>query len=644
MFKLESNRIKREFKITNGSFYASQILNKYSGMSFVPDGNGCEFVIRFTDGSDFSAKGLAVTDSREENSRLKFVFEECLGVKVTLEYWVHDDGNTICKQLTLDQKDDDRKIDFVYLDNIGIINSQSHLGVEIIDNAIIPDTWAVLGQPFYVDSLFFGCEFPGTDSRIVHGMGRIKYYIGHSVGNNYKCPITVMGAADDNNVQSVKKAFFEYIDFISQDIKPRFNYNNWFETMGKANAQSVQNDFAAVYAAAKENGLEPFDSYVVDDCWCDYKGKFWAFGKKTFPEGFTELTKQCADSGSTLGMWLSPRGGYSNVKKFAKKVARAGNGFVNPFGEDICVASTKYLDLLGDFIVEQTKEYGLCYWKLDGFARKPCRDGSHDHMTGGKDDMYHATDMLFKWIKLFEKIRSSCEWGDKIWINLTCYVNPSPWWLQWVNSIWLQNGDDIGFEQTVENEKDSDCEITYRDSMYYDFLLRRSVQLPAKAIYNHEPIYAKGAHVDYSDEEFEAYLYWNAVRGSALNDIHISSSMMTPAKWQSLKKVIAFQKENFETLKNASFIGGDPADNNVYGFVSWNENEGIIALRNPDGEKAPLTLTLNKLMGAPESLENGRIETVFSKTALASEETYSYNDKLNLELEPLESVIFKIIK
>ena len=47
MFKLESKRLKREFKIVNDNFFASQILNKYSNMSFVPDGNGSEFVVRF---------------------------------------------------------------------------------------------------------------------------------------------------------------------------------------------------------------------------------------------------------------------------------------------------------------------------------------------------------------------------------------------------------------------------------------------------------------------------------------------------------------------------------------------------------------------------------------------------------------------
>lgn len=640
MFRLESERIKREFKITNGSFYASQVFNKYSGMSFVPDGNGSEFVIRFTDGSDFSAKGLPVVESSEENDRLVFVFEEYMGVTVRLEYWVHDDAKTICKQLTLSQSDD-REIDFVFLDNIGIINSQTHLGVEIQESDM-PDEWAILGQPFYIDSLFFGCEFPGADNRIVHGMGRVKYYIGKNVGKNFKCPVTVMGAAQDNTVADVKKAFFEYIDFIGTDISLRYQYNNWFHTMGKMNEASVLEDFDNISNALQAHGIPQLDAYVVDDGWCDYKGKFWNFSKKSFPNKLEPIAQKCYEMGSVPGLWLSPKGGYAKANKFAKKLQHAGNGYINPINGEICTASAKYIEMLGDFMAEATEAYKLGYWKLDGFWQSFCKDASHDHMTGGKSEMYLATDAIAKWVALLKKLRAG-EYGKALWINLTCFVNPSPWWLQWVNSIWLQNSDDIGFSKTADEESRLDEAITYRDARYFDLLCRRNVQLPAKAIFNHEPIYAKGAEVNYTDEEFERYLYWCAVRGQALNEFYLSSDMMSDAKWKALKAVTDFQRAHFDILKNAAFIGGDPEDGNVYGFVSWSEQgEGIIALRNPDSEASPLTLTFNKLMGAPEGLSNARVKVICCASALETDGEYSYNDKLSFELAPFEMVILKL--
>lgn len=99
---------------------------------------------------------------------------------------------------------------------------------------------------------------------------------------------------------------------------------------------------------------------------------------------------------------------------------------------------------------------------------------------------------------------------------MTCYVNPSPWWLQYVNSVWLQNSMDIGFAKNLEQQAQVDAEITYRDSMYYDFMCTRALQFPAKNIYNHEPIYGNTAKVEYTDEEFEKFLFWNAWSGPGL--------------------------------------------------------------------------------------------------------------------------------
>lgn len=58
MFKLKSKKLEREFNVTDGYLYASQITNTYSGMVFIPDGSGSEFEIRFTDGDTLSSKIL----------------------------------------------------------------------------------------------------------------------------------------------------------------------------------------------------------------------------------------------------------------------------------------------------------------------------------------------------------------------------------------------------------------------------------------------------------------------------------------------------------------------------------------------------------------------------------------------------------
>lgn len=88
MFKLESKNLQREFKVIEGSLFASQIINTESGMKFIPDGNGSEFAIRFADGDEFSSKGLQVTESAEKDGKLFFRFKETMGTTVTMSYRV----------------------------------------------------------------------------------------------------------------------------------------------------------------------------------------------------------------------------------------------------------------------------------------------------------------------------------------------------------------------------------------------------------------------------------------------------------------------------------------------------------------------------------------------------------------------------
>lgn len=641
IFKLESNRIKREFKITDGGFFASQILNKYSGMSLVPDGNGTEFVVHFADGSEFSSKRLAVEDSYWNDNKLCVVFMERCGVVVKLEYWVHNDGNTLCKQLTLSQNTD-AVIDYVILENIGIINSKTHFSVDVVDGSEIPAYQTILGQPFYIDSLFFGCEFPATDNRIKHGSGRVKYYVGKSVGTDFACPVTVIGAGEDNTLNAVKKAFFEYIDSISQNVDLHFQYNSWFDYMRDINEQNLLESFKKVHDKLEQFGAPKLASYVVDDGWQNEKAGFWTYNLKKFPNEVKPIVDLCKEMDSHFGMWLGPRGGYLKQDKVARRIQRAGNGYYNKDAYETCVASQKYVDKLADFFVEQTQKYDMNYWKFDGFALKPCHNAKHDHAVGGENDMYFVTDLWHKWINVYNRLR---EVKPDIWINMTCYVNVSPWWLQWVNSMWVQNSADISFADNYNDQLQVDAEITYRDGRYYDCVCTRALQFPLKGIYNHEPVYGNCAKVNYTDEEFEKFIYWHAVRGQALNELYISESMMSDAKWKSLADVMNFQKDNYHILKNASFIGGNPVENNIYGYVAWTEDgEGIVALRNPSKEKTSMTLTFNKLMGAPECLSNAWCENVYSKSIPLSDKLYSYNDKMDLTLNPFEIVIFKFTK
>lgn len=647
MFRLESKNLIREFMVADGSLYASQIMNTASGMQFIPDGNGSEFLISFADGDEFSSKGLEVTESAEKDGRLFFRFKETFGTTVTMSYRVSKNGNTIEKQLAITQSEP-KIIDYIALEDIGIINSRSSYSVPGGETEA-GEFYSNLGQPFYIDSLFFGCEFPATKNIIRFGRGQILYYVGKSAENNLICPTTIMGGAKGSSLVDLREAFFEYIDGIALPSPMRVQYNTWYDRMMNIDANNIQKAFYSVEKQLSSHGVPPLDGYVIDDGWNNYRSSFWSIDQNDFPNGFLDASHSVKSFGSEFGLWLGPRGGYNiSTHAFAKRIEKSGYGYYNAQANDICVASQTYLDNLEKFLVKTTRENDISYWKLDGFILKPCQNPKHDHVTGGDHDMYVVTEAWHRWIKIFKSLHNTrAKLGKKMWINFTCYANPSPWWLQYVNSIWLQNSADIGFAKNYpqDHQAQVDAELTYRDSIYYDFLVTRGLQFPVSRIYNHEPIYGKEAKLDYTDAEFEKAFYWNACRGAALCELYLSESMMDGEKWQKLSDVLCWQKHNFHILKNAMFLGGDPAENNIYCYASWTKDgEGIIALRNPTDEATALTLTLNKLMGCPETLKDVKRFDVYNNAYSENTKTYSYNDKIDLTLAPFEVKIFQFGK
>lgn len=146
MFKLKSKCLEREFKVSaDGTLYASQIINTDSGMTFIPDGSSSEFSIRFQDGDELSSKGLIVSEAVEKNGKLFFRFKEEMNTCVTLSYRIGQDGITLEKQMAIIQSKP-KEIDYVLLENIGTVNSQSSYTVSGGDTET-DSFYSNLGQP-----------------------------------------------------------------------------------------------------------------------------------------------------------------------------------------------------------------------------------------------------------------------------------------------------------------------------------------------------------------------------------------------------------------------------------------------------------------------------------------------------------------
>ncbi len=490
------------------------------------------------------------------------------------------------------------------------------------------------GQPFYIEGLFFGSEFPQAENEIVKGaIAHSNYYTGKSfnvweaegrlTNGTFKTWANVIGSArSTSNLDVIRSDFFAYIETIARPSSLRLQYNSWYDWMMRIDEEKINNSFREMEKGFSQYGIRPMDSYVVDDGWNNYQVNdaqrsgtgqnqtgFWEFNSK-FPNGLAGASEIAHKYGSDFGIWLGPRGGYNFNGHWGHFLENHGNGTYNQNSGDAVTGDKVYIQKLEDFFLDNQTRYGVNYWKLDGFSTVQPQPSTNDrYITGGKNGNYYFTEHWERWYKTLDKLYTEAEGrGSKLWLNLTCYVNPSPWILQFCNSVWIQNSNDKGNLNVDGRTRQMDQFLSYRDDRYYAFINDNQLQFPLANIFNHDPIYGQENGVaanSMTDSEFRAYLYMMSTRGMAFWEMLYSYNFMNEGqKWMINSEAINFAEDNFYILKNAKYFGESPEAGNIYGYSCWTKKdgnaEGIVSFRNPSNSSKTYTFTLNKEVGVPE--------------------------------------------
>ena len=583
------------------------------------------------------------------------------------------------------------KIDYIDLENMDFAEEDASVNGKLGDKTqnywTIPELkdnpdmanmkgdYLELGQPYYVGAMYWGCEFPQSENKIRLNNqtnkqnGFIRYHYGKSLAidtqfteyNNYNGANgqagkmvtwdSVVGAARSTDYLVVQSDFYEYIETIATPTEFRQQFNSWYDNMKNITAENIKSSFFEVEKGFTQHGVNPLDSYVVDDGWINYNS-FWDFDRNPskFPNELYDSSLQVQQFGSNFGLWLGPRGGYGTQTTIANWIQNAGLGSVNhQSGNDINISDSRYLNkLVTDIFLGYQQKFDINYWKLDGMLLNPATAETPYHVTG--NPFYTISETYERWTDMFEDMRA--QRGDKgLWLNMTSYANPSPWHVQWVNSVWMQNTGDSGFDYKF-NSTDQEAMLTYRDGDYYDFFNENQWQLPNKYFYNHDPVYAKTANsapggkpnylINYSDEELREHLYMLGTRGTAFWEYYYSPSMFDDDKWDINAEAANWIEDNFDILQKSKMFGGNPETGDVYGYSCWNGNEGIVSIRNPKDVEQTYTLTYDRLVGVNEGMKD-----VYGKVVIGDVDKYqtnkplSYGNQITFTLKPKEVLIMQ---
>ncbi|WP_286229802.1 discoidin domain-containing protein [Neobacillus mesonae] len=632
------------------------------------------------DKNTMKASELTIKQVKEEEyktgKRVQFVFEDYEKYNsvwnIKYNVFVEDSAPYLRSNLEIKSSNKDIAIDFIDVDQFILPNYVEglfhHPPLKDISSMWIGKYELVLGQPIYANGMFFGSEFPASDTDVLNNKMQVRYYSGKNfkklaedkqlnADGSFTTWNSVMGAADGTDKDVVQTDFFAYINDISTKTEFRKQYNSWYDNMLDITDESIANSFYGTEKELSKNGVEPLDSYVVDDGWNAYetvnsagqetkspydnKTGFWEFNNK-FPNELYPASDMAKKFASTFGLWLGPQGGYNYFGGFAEFLEKNGTGHVtNDYWKSVDVGSKTYVNNLTKLFLDYQNRFDIEYWKLDGFALRPSTDLDNQHMVGGDNNMYYTSDLWETWIDTFKAMRQEREEkGRSLFLNLTCYVNPSPWLLQWANTIWIQDSGDNGFLSTYGGTQ-AEQMMSYRDNVYFNIFKKNDLQFPLKNVYNHDPIYGVSAGIKFSDDDFRNYLMINATRGTAFWELYFSPSIMNDAKWRITADVLEWAESNSKTLEKAKLFGKRPDQGGVYGYSAWNGGEGIVSFRNAGNKEQSYTLTLDNIVGVPTDLKNAKMTQILPRVDETKVENMSYGDTLTVTLAPHESRIYQ---
>ena len=153
------------------------------------------------------------------------------------------------------------------------------------------------------------------------------------------------------------------------------------------------------------------NAFLFDDGWDDNK-TLWLFNTEGFPNGFAKL-KEAADScKSSIGVWMSPFGGYGTAKEkrieFGKNQNPPFETNANGFSLTGPVYYQRFLNVTRNFI----KDYNISIFKFDGVG--PGNDANGAGIT------YHNDIEAF--LKLLKELKAM---KPDLYLDLTTGTWPS---------------------------------------------------------------------------------------------------------------------------------------------------------------------------------------------------------------------------
>jgi len=482
------------------------------------------------------------------------------------------------------------------------------------------------GSPVRAGNWFFACEHPMAANRA--GNGRLVCSVGTfgPIRAGQSCTrSSVIGTAPAGQM---RRAFLHYLERQRpRPYEPFLHYNSWYDIAWGDRKMNEEQCLAVIELFGRElitkRGAK-LDSLVFDDGWDDNR-TLWRF-HAGFPRGFAPLQEAAAKYETSVGVWLSPWGGYGQAKTERLQYGK-GQGFeTNRNG--FSLAGPKYYARFRDVCAEMIQKYGVNYFKFDGIAQGISSAGAGSEFAADVEAL----------LRLVDELRAR---RPDVFVNITTGTWPSPFWLLHGDSIW-RNGSDMGFFGPGSARQQW---ITYRDMITYQWIVRRAPLFPTNSLMTQGICHARLGYParltpDLKEWKDETRSFFGS--GTQLQELYVTPQMLTAEMWDTLAEGALWSRKNADVLADVHWVGGDPGKGQVYGFAAWSPRLGILTLRNPAQAPASITLDIGAAMELPAgSPREYTLREPWKDAASRPTLQLRAREPHTFKLEPFEVLVFE---
>lgn len=433
------------------------------------------------------------------------------------------------------------------------------------------------GSPVVAGNFFFGYEHPMAQNTVDSNSGVCCSFLRNAILEqgetlSQSCVIGVAPAGQ------LRRGFLAYVERErAHPYRPFLHYNSWYDLRDYNEAQCVNAIDEIGDELTVKRGVK-ISSFLFDDGWDDTR-TLWKF-HSGLPNGFTPLLGASEKYNAGLGVWISPFGGYGDVKAGRLKFGSAEGFETNASG--FSMAGPNYYRRFHDICVEMIQKYGINEFKFDGLA------------AGAKANEAGLTRDGDAMLRLIGQLRAI---EPDLYISQTVGTWPSPFWLLSVDSTW-RGGNDHDFygKGSVRQQW-----ITYRDMITYKNVIRRAPLYPLNSIMVHGIILGKLADglTQTTEEDFADDVRDYFGMGTQLQELYLTPDLLDKENWDDLAEAAKWSRANSSILVDTHWVGGDPGKEEIYGWASWSPRGAIITLRNPDDRPETFTADPADLFNLP---------------------------------------------